>query len=367
MKDMEAKELSQQADFDGFSEEEEDDMTTDSEEAEEEEKNPVQLMNKEISLKRELDQSVTEAGWLCQSTNPEGDYLPFLNEFPAQKVEIEKCIHCLRETAEAISKTHKDCRIANITASSAGLTSGILTILGLTLTPITAGASLILTATGLGLGAAAATTGVSAQISEHVINSKHSKRSQALIKTCEENLNKCMRSLATMLGLNEIELDTRSCSGGKQSMQEKLEVVLNGGNVAQRIPKVVSTVIGIKANVQALQSARANPALKLLAKQATAAGSATRASLKGVEEVEAAFKGTALALSKGARIMGAVTAGLFILYDTFSIVQDAIQLAKGATPEKTIKIRDEANKLEEALQNLSELHEQLKERHRLQS
>ncbi|XP_066490206.1 apolipoprotein L2-like [Tiliqua scincoides] len=366
--DMEAERHSQWADSEGFSEEQQDSNTYDSEEAEEEEENkPLQLTEPESSLKGAQAQSITEASCHYQSTSTEEDYLPFLKEFPAQKEEIEKCICCLRETAEAIYKTHKDCTIANITASSAGLTSGVLTILGLTLTPFTAGASLILTATGLGLGAAAATTGVSAHISERVINSKHSKRSQALIETCEESLNKCKRSLATLFDLNEIDLDSWSHSDGKQPIGEKQHPVLGSGNVAQLIPKAINTVKGIRTNVQALELARANPALKVLAKQATAAGRATRASLKGVEQVETAFKGTALAMSKGTRVMGAVTVGLFILYDTFSLVQDAIHLAKGAKEEKATQIREEASKLEEALQNLSELHDQLKEYHRLQS
>ncbi|XP_053112308.1 apolipoprotein L2-like [Hemicordylus capensis] len=271
--------------------------------------------------------------------NGSGDSAPFLKDFLVQREVIEMCICCLRETADSIDKTHKDCTIANITASSAGASSGILTILGLSLAPVTAGASLILTITGASIGAAAAVTGISASISERVINSKKSERSRQLISKCEESLNKCKKSLAMLIGCSEKDFDSEFSPVSK---------LANG----------IRSVWRIAANAKALKVAQANPALKILAKEATAAGGITRASLKGVQEVEEAFKGTALAMTKGTRVLGAVGAGLFLAVDAYFIVQDAIHLVKGGKAEEAAKIRDQANRLEEVLEKLSKLYEQ---------
>lgn len=105
-------------------------------------------------------------------------------ECPALREVLEKCIRCLQEIADRFDTTHKDCTIANVTASSAGATSDILSLLGQTLAPFSAGVSLILTAMGTGLGAAAAAADFSAPVSEYVIDSEDLRKVQALMKEC---------------------------------------------------------------------------------------------------------------------------------------------------------------------------------------
>ncbi|XP_057172478.1 apolipoprotein L2-like isoform X4 [Ursus arctos] len=101
----------------------------------------------------------------------------FLSVFPQLKLDLEERIRKLRELADDVDRVHKNCTISKIVAGSAGAASGILTILGLGLAPITAGASLTLLATGAGLGAAAAVTQVSTSIVEY--SSQSSAQAQA--------------------------------------------------------------------------------------------------------------------------------------------------------------------------------------------
>ncbi|XP_044297236.1 apolipoprotein L6-like isoform X2 [Varanus komodoensis] len=269
----------------------------------------------------------------------------FLKEFPGRREEIEKCIRCLQELANEIDKTHKDCTIANITASSTGAVSGILTILGLALAPVTAGGSLILSATGMGLGAAAATTGVSAGLCEHFINSKKGKEAQALMDQCE-------KSLGTLVGQMDLS------SGLLPPDKNKAIQHIAAG--AQQVPKLITTAQGISATVGALKCIRTNPGLKVLAKR-VAAGGTTRVSVRGVKQVEKAFKGTAFAMTKAARVATATMAGLGLVMDAYSIIQDAIHITKGATVEAAAAIRAKATELEEVAQNLSKLYEELRE------
>ena len=92
----------------------------------------------------------------------------FLEAYPWVKLELEEHIRKLHALADKVDKVHRDCTISQVVASSSSAVSGVMTILGLTLAPVTAGVSLALSASGLGLGAAAAVTSVSTIIVEKV-------------------------------------------------------------------------------------------------------------------------------------------------------------------------------------------------------
>ncbi|XP_061494997.1 apolipoprotein L2-like [Rhineura floridana] len=280
----------------------------------------------------------------------------FLKEFPAKREEIEKCIKCLLEMADDIDKTHKDCTIASITAGSTSAVSGVLNILGIALTPFTAGTSLILMATGLGLGLASGATSVSASVSERIIHSKDKKKAQELMNECEESLRMVLS--LEQIGFN-CKLPPHSEATGK-TVQMTHTAVISGCHVANHIPKMIDQVAGIATHVEALECAKANPALKALAKQATAARSVARDAIKGIDQVDDAFKGTALAMSKGARVAGAALSGVFLAVDAYCIAKDATDLSKGAKTEKAAEIRAKADKLEEIVQNLNEFYEELR-------
>ncbi|KAH0616940.1 hypothetical protein JD844_028436 [Phrynosoma platyrhinos] len=274
----------------------------------------------------------------------------FMKEFPAQREKIEKSIQCLREMADDIDKTHKDCTIASIAANSTSASSGILNILGLTLAPFTAGGSLILTATGIGLGAVATVTGMSTTLYENVNNSKEKERAQKLINECQ----KCLRKVMPTCGVDF----SSECPLNNGAVGENVKQLVS--NVASQVPNVYRAAKEIRMNVKALKLARNNPGLKVLAKRATAVGSTSQHTIKGVKNVKKAFGGTALAMTKGARMLSAATAGVFLLFDAYGIAQDAKHLTEGAKAETAAEIREEANKLEEQLHSLNRLYEELK-------
>uniref|UniRef100_A0A8C6XEH4 Apolipoprotein L3 n=1 Tax=Naja naja TaxID=35670 RepID=A0A8C6XEH4_NAJNA len=204
--------------------------------------------------------------------------------------------------ANHIDRIHKGCTTASLVSCSTSATSGILTILGLTLALITAGGSLILTATGIGLGAGATAIGLSAALYENIINVKEKKRAEGLVNACEKM-------------------------------------------VAKRI----------KINVKAWKTAQTH--LKTLAKQAANAGRSSWSRFKNSKDITKAFSGPTLAMAKGARMLNAVSAGVFLLVDAYGLVQDAKHLMKGGKAE----IRKKATLFEEELQNLSKLYNELKD------
>ncbi|XP_028602578.2 apolipoprotein L2-like isoform X1 [Podarcis muralis] len=274
-------------------------------------------------------------------------FAQFLNEFPTQREEIEKCIRCLWEMADDIDQTHKKCTIASIAANSTSASSGLLTILGLTLAPITAGGSLILTATGIGLGAVATATGLSATLYESVNNSQERKKAQELVSECEKNLRKAMHP--------DFCFGSPPNSG---AVGENMKQLVS--NVAGQVPDLYKAVKGIRMNVKALKQVRANPGLKDLAKRVTAAGSRSRGTIRGAKHARKVFAGTTLAMSKGARLLSAASTGVFLLFDAYGIVQDAKHLTEGAKAETAAEIRKKASKLEEELRHIDRLYEEMK-------
>ncbi|XP_052603423.1 apolipoprotein L3-like [Peromyscus californicus insignis] len=291
----------------------------------------------EANLSREEEVSLREAlgGIIADPDEEDEDNLQndlqekksFLAVYPQVKLELEQQIRKLHALADKIDKVHKDCTITQVVAGSTGAVSGVLTILGLTLAPVTAGVSLGLSATGLGLGAAAAVTSVSTTIVEKVSTASVEAEASQLVPTSKDT-GKVIKQILE-------ESAPRLISVSKNSFRN-LEV--------------------IKKNIDAIKLTKANTRLATNAKRLMTTG---RVSARNTRQVQKAFGGTALALSKGARIMGAATAGLFLVLDVVSLVQDSKHLYEGAKTESAAKLRQQAQDLEQKLQELIRVHDSL--------
>ncbi|XP_027728918.1 apolipoprotein L2-like [Vombatus ursinus] len=232
------------------------------------------------------------------------DVKMFLTDFPMTKLQLEEHIQDLYCTADKIEKIHKDCTIAGVVAGSTGVVSGILTVIGFALVPVTAGGSLILSLTGMGLGAAATATGISASIIDNV------SASQGRAK------------------LDNVE-------GRTGDILEALCKNVNGILPAVgRLSKIFKNIV---PNFRAFSLVKAKPGLSKT------------------------FQGTLLAMTKGARIRGAALTGVFVLMDIVTIVQDSVHLSKGAKAPTAEELREKAQHLKEKLQALSEVYETLLE------
>ncbi|XP_055993549.1 apolipoprotein L2-like [Sorex fumeus] len=190
----------------------------------------------------------------------------FLKEFPEVKSKLEGQIAQLRALADKADKVHRDCTISNIVTNSANIVSGILTIIGMGLAPVTAGASLALSATGVGLGMASNVTGVCTAIAEHSIKSS--------IKTKANNLE-------------SVKINTG----------EIIKEVLQDG-----APKVISVATGcakdgekIMKSINAIKLIQASPRL---ASQVTRFMNAGKVSIQSGDQVQKFFEGTVLAMTK---------------------------------------------------------------------
>ncbi|XP_062058888.1 apolipoprotein L3 [Lepus europaeus] len=251
----------------------------------------------------------------------------FLKEFPQAKAELEECIAKLHALADKVDQVHRDCTISNVVATSAGAVSGILTIVGLALAPVTVGASLALTATGLGLGTAAAVTGVSTSIVEHATTVSAEAEAGCLTSTNIKNMEK----VAEAVGQNvpKVIALTKSC---------------------------VQVLQDIGKNVHAIKIAQTNSRLVTSAKSLMTTG---KISARSSRQVQRAFGGTALAMSRGARVMGFATAGIGLLVDVVILVKESQHLHEGAKSKSAEELRQRAQELAEKLQELMEIHRSL--------
>ncbi|XP_052497437.1 apolipoprotein L3-like [Budorcas taxicolor] len=231
----------------------------------------------------------------------------FLKEFPQVKQELKESIKKLRELADSVDKVHRDCTISNVVASSTGVASGALTILGLVLAPFTAGLSLGLSAAGIGLGAAASVTGLSAMVVEKVNTS--SAESQASL-------------------LDIAEIISYVCD---------LYEVKHFGR-----------------HIHAIRVARCNPRLVATAQRYITTG---RVSVQSAQQVSRHFRDTPLAATRAARIRGGVLSGLFIGLDVYSLVKDAQDLQEGAKTASAENMRQKARELEKMLEELTWIYE----------
>ncbi|XP_051778109.1 apolipoprotein L3-like [Erpetoichthys calabaricus] len=226
---------------------------------------------------------------------------------------LQTNIDDLRCIADKLDSFHKKATIAKITGGSVSVAGGVVTIIGLILTPFTLGASLVVTGVGLGVAMAGGVTNASATISDTVNNSVDRKKVEEIIESFQKNINVFEEPLEDVKNFtNKIEL-LNTC---------KLEDLMNKWNKAQ---------LGARAG-------------KMFTSFADISRLALLANLSG-------------GVAKAIRVAGAATgviSGLFLGLDLLFIVKDSIDLHKGAKNEFAAKIRQAADEMQCALQELNE-------------
>ncbi|KAJ1062307.1 hypothetical protein K5549_012788 [Capra hircus] len=224
----------------------------------------------------------------------------FLKEFPQVKQELKENIKKLRELADKVDKVHRDCTIANVVASSTGIVSGALSILGVVLAPCTAGLSLGLSAAGLGLGTAASVTSFSTMLVES-INTSSAENQASSLNTAKTKYAK--------------------------------------------LPKKIKD---FGKDIQVIREARFKSELVVTGQTYIVTG-----------QVKSHFTGPALAGSRAVRIGSGVLSGLLMALDVYNLVKNARDLQEGAKTASAENMRQKARELEKKLEKLTWIYESL--------
>ncbi|VCW79412.1 unnamed protein product [Gulo gulo] len=253
----------------------------------------------------------------------------FLHMFPELKLKLEEHIRTLKQLADEVDRVHRGCTIANIVSGSAGAVSGVLSILSLALAPYAAVPCLAASAFATGLGAASSVTGLCTSIVE---------------KTSEFSaIYKANRLISSDI--------------------DEVEVVLTF--LCHHIKFVSSLITDLHEHrndlahiVRAIKAARRSPELAVQAQRFTRG---LPVSDETAKQVQNTFRGTALAMTRGARIGSGVFSVLSLASNVSDLVNESRHLQEGAKAESAEDMRQRARELESKLEKLSEFYERLKE------
>ncbi|XP_045867560.1 apolipoprotein L3-like [Meles meles] len=253
----------------------------------------------------------------------------FLNMFPELKLKIEKHIRKLKQLADEVDRVHRGCTIANVASGSAGAASRVLSILGLVLAPYAAVPCLAASAFATALGAASSVTGLCTSIVENFREFSAIYEANHPISSDTDEVEVFLRFLYRHIDSN-LSLIT--------------ELHRHPNDLAHR--------------VNVIRAARGNPELAVQAQLFTRG---LPVSGRTARRVQNTFQGTALAMTRGARITGGVFSVFSFASDVYDLVRHSRHLQEGAKAESAEVMRQRAQELESKLEKLTEFYERLRE------
>lgn len=240
----------------------------------------------------------------------------FLREFPQLKKKLEDHIRKLRDLADKFDQVHKDCTISNVVSTSASAASGVLALLGLVLSPFTAGTSLALSASSVALGATSSVSSFTTTVVEDSMTLSYESEARNLIG-------------ASMNVLEEI-----------LSIMPKITCKFY--NTVADLVKAFKT---LKGQIQTIRRARSISRRGAQARNLTSTG---RSSGQGVSQ-----------MTRGARISAGVFTSVFLGWDVYDLVKQSEDLYDGAKTKSGGALQDLARKLEENLQKFDQKYNAL--------
>uniref|UniRef100_A0A8C3HW63 Lysine-specific metallo-endopeptidase domain-containing protein n=1 Tax=Chrysemys picta bellii TaxID=8478 RepID=A0A8C3HW63_CHRPI len=219
---------------------------------------------------------------------------------------VKRHIDELREIADAIDKIHKGATIANIAGGTVGIAGGITTIVGLCLIPVTFGASLIVSLTGLAVSTAGGLTSAAATTTDIVTSTV--KR-----ETVEKVLQEC-------------QTDVEHIKDYAERIAEKIQNLKDNEKkgFVLAIPQIGSGAG--RAVLNTMKMVKAGQLLANVGRIARFAGAATH-------------------------VLTALTLGL----DIFFVAKDSMDLHKGAKTELAAKVREAVNEMEQMIDDFNKM------------
>lgn len=254
----------------------------------------------------------------------------FLKQFHSWRKNENKHIRTLYAIADNIDKSNQKATKAKVMTSSASVISGAMCLLGLALAPVTAGGSLVLTAAGTGLGAAAGITNIMTDVKEDSRNKSALAQVNRIIPSSDQELE-------------EVK--------GKKTayVTAASEIVYKCGSAWEIIRK----------HIRALQLTKTHPHVASAARKLMTAG---RVSTRSSRQIQKAFGGTALAMTKNALMMNSLPALFFLGQDIHALLKDWEKLQAGEPTELAKELRSQAQKQERVVSEHTCLYERLKKR-----
>ncbi|XP_053194910.1 uncharacterized protein LOC128379315 [Scomber japonicus] len=259
----------------------------------------------------------------------------FISEFDDRQPRMQQFLNDLEECAVHLYSMNKGATISSVAGSSVGAVGGILSIIGLALSPLTAGTSLLLTVTGLGLGITSGVNSAVTTATEIGVNYVYQKKASKAFQSFMEDV----QSLQDCLD----EVSSQTVTNTEVSMTD---VAVGVGEVTLSI---VDTASAINDTLKSKELVAG------VGKVVTQEGVALHNVVSDIPDIgQAAVKGP-LALTKTAMFFDA----LFLGMDFFFICYGSISLAKGSETEVSKFIRARAALWSSEMNSWQKIHDSL--------
>ncbi|KAL6086872.1 hypothetical protein STEG23_031047, partial [Scotinomys teguina] len=255
--------------------------------------------------------------------------LVFLKQFPSLKKDANNRIRKLYDMADSIDRSHQKATKTNMITNSASVVSGVMSLLGLALAPVTVGGSLALTAAGTGLGVFSGVTSIVTNMRQNSRNKRALAQANQILPSGDEKLE-----------------DVRG---------KKTAYVTATGEIVYKCGRAWKT---LRMNSRAFQLSKAHPHITSAAKKLITSG---QVSTQTSRQVQKAFGGTALAMTKKALMMNGVLAATCLVYDIYSLLEKWKELEAGTPAELAKELREWAEQLDRAVLEDTRHYEKLKQ------
>ncbi|KAG7460103.1 hypothetical protein MATL_G00217710 [Megalops atlanticus] len=273
--------------------------------------------------------------------------LRFIGRFSKRHARMREFLGALEECAVQLDRMKMGASISSVAGSTVGLAGGVVSIVGLALAPVTAGASLTLTLVGVGLGVTSGVNSLATGITEMSVNAYHGKKINEIFQSF-------MEDVGTLQGCLE--------EAASNTDQDVIDTVVGVGKVAIRVASVAKSIDAIVDCASAVKVLRSEEVVASAARVAAQEAKAVR-NLPNVAADIADFgnlaKGTPFALSKSARGGFIALNSIFMGLDLFFICKDSISLAKGSKSEVSNTIRGRASLWLTELDAWEKIHDSL--------
>lgn len=227
-------------------------------------------------------------------------------------------IKTLQSKKERVVQVTRDSRISRIAGASAGITGGVVSIVGFGLVPVTLGLSLIIAGLGGGIALLGGLTSLGAVLADIVISNKELKNAQECL-TIDKQLCQVINNLQIELGTITNALSTKLPNTSKESIAIAF---LSGTQSVVRLSSITA-----KAGITSAKIAEI----------------ATTTSLDGSIMVLR----VASAATKGIAIAGGVVSALVLPLDIFELVMNSYKLHNRKDTNASTWIQQQINNMEE--------------------